>query len=121
MIWLRRKESIVIGRNCLLTVSSISTDEVRLCVMVRGDLRVCWPELDWQALLELTTVPAAIITVWDLQRGRVCLEIGGPPEITFQRAEEYAEGHDGKIPDFSKDRSIVVDRKKKEYMFVEAK
>ena len=93
MIWLRRKESIVIGRSDLLTVSSISTDEVRLCVTLRGDLRVCWPELDWQGLLELTMVPAAIVTVRELRRREVCLEVQGQPDITFQDLETYAAQH----------------------------
>ena len=119
MFWLCPKESIVIGRNCVLSLSNVSAAEVRLCVTVPGNLRICWPEFDSQALVEVSMKPVAVVTVLDVRHRRVCLGIEGPPEATFQQLEAYAAEHGDKVPHFSEAKSVFIDRKKNEYVFIE--
>ena len=121
MIWLEPNESILIGENCLLSVLNISADEVRLCVTVRGNSCACLPEFDGRTLMAVHVPPAAVIAVASVESGRVCLDIEVLPDITFQRLQAYVADHRDQVADFSQGKNVFIDRRKDEYVFVEAK
>ena len=107
MIWLEKDESIVMKDNCLVSVLSVSVDEVRLCITVREELRVCWSESADQEVPELGESPVTIVTVADIRDGRVCIEVDGPEEIPFEHRDAYGAEHGNEAADFSGGKAFL--------------
>ncbi len=119
MIWLEKDESIVMNDNCLVSVLSVSVDEVRLCITVREALWVCWSESADQEVLELGECLVMIVTVADIRDGRICIEADGSEEIHFERREVYSAEHGSEAADFSRGNSVFVNRRKNEYVLIQ--
>ena len=114
MIWLEKDESIVIEDHILVSVLSISAVQARLAITVPDTLRMWWSESAVRPESRMPSVSAMILSVSDIQHGKICLEVEGPNEIELQRREVFTASRGDKAADFSSGKSVFVIRKQKE-------